>query len=139
MTFGACVCGGGDASAMDAPTDMTIPQPDLPVSMDLSPVRDSGQPDVAPPRDVPSAQDRPMSFDVPASDRSMGGVCPSSCSFNSDCDPCWGAGETRIGSYCCMSGLCVYASDRCGSSSPDGGMMTLPETGVPDASFDIGG
>lgn len=66
------------------------------------------------------------------------GMCPSSCSVSSQCAPCATPGET--GSYCCVSGLCIYMStSTCGGGPVDSGLpdVTLPrDTGGGDTALD---
>lgn len=58
------------------------------------------------------------------------GVCPSSCSASSQCSPCATPGET--GTYCCVSGLCIYmSSSTCGGGPVDSG---LPDVDFSDTS-----
>jgi hypothetical protein len=57
-------------------------------------------------------------------------MCPSYCGTNYDCEPCWGTGDPRVGSYCCTSGLCTYTSASTCGGTVDSGM---------DIGFDIGG
>jgi hypothetical protein len=54
------------------------------------------------------------------------GVCPPSCTTNTDCGRCAMPGET--GTYCCMSGLCLSMPGACGV--PDSGVT---DTGVTDS------
>ena len=55
-------------------------------------------------------------------------MCPSSCSVSAQCAPCATPGET--GSYCCVSGLCIYMSaSTCTSTTVDSG---LPDVDLSD-------
>jgi hypothetical protein len=48
------------------------------------------------------------------------GVCPTTCTSNTECQQCWAPGEVRTGgSYGCYSGLCLY------SATGDGGVDVL--------------
>lgn len=140
MTYGSCVCGDAGAD-VTLPSDIDQPRPDISIPFDIP------TPDVTQPRDVPVTRDIPASFDTRPNDTgSTGGVCPATCGFNSDCDPCWRDGETRVGSYCCSSGLCIYSSTTCGASLPDGGGTGIEggtdpgDSSLPDISggFDLG-
>ena len=63
------------------------------------------------------------------------GMCPSSCSVSAQCAPCATPGET--GSYCCVSGLCIYMSaSTCTSTTVDSG---LPDVDLSDTGSGGGG
>jgi hypothetical protein len=63
------------------------------------------------------------------------GMCPSSCSASSQCAPCATTGET--GTYCCVSGLCIYMSaSTCTSTTVDSG---LPDVDLSDTGSGSGG
>ncbi|MBL8604390.1 MAG: hypothetical protein JNK72_20865 [Myxococcales bacterium] len=50
-----------------------------------------------------------------------GGVCPSSCRSNADCNPCRDPSDPPGSEYCCTSGLCLFMSGMCSASTGDGG------------------
>ncbi len=47
-----------------------------------------------------------------------GGMCPEQCTRSNDCDPCRSGAEP--GSYCCVSGLCLYQTNRCAPDTDAG-------------------
>ncbi len=47
-------------------------------------------------------------------DASGGGVCPASCAFDSDCNPCWSTGQDHMGNnYCCVALHCSFQHGMC--------------------------
>ncbi len=63
-------------------------------------------------------------------------VCPATCGFDSDCNPCRSPSDPGTVNYCCTSGMCVYRTTTCGPI--DSGLPDV--TDVPDSStgLDIG-
>jgi len=65
------------------------------------------------------------------------GMCPSSCSSSSQCAVCATPGES--GTYCCVSGLCIYMSGSTCNAPVDSGLpdVELPtDSGSSDAAAD---
>ena len=130
----ACSSGGDNTF----PSEDTGVQQDATVDdaedADVEDVIDIGfiEPDIQP-IDVPGIEDtgigtNPPDAGFPETDTgtASSGVCPAACGTSTDCDPCWGSGEAHMGNnYCCVSGLCIFRTGTCDSTTPtDGGTST---------------
>ncbi|MFO0630923.1 MAG: hypothetical protein U0325_35580 [Polyangiales bacterium] len=63
------------------------------------------------------------------------GSCPTSCSVSTDCTSCATPGET--GTYCCVSGLCIYMSGSTCNAPVDSGLPS--DLGLPSDTGSGGG
>jgi hypothetical protein len=132
------VADGGDETPADtAVPDITSPDTRRPDTA----VPDTATPDTAAPDTRPLDTGRPDTGrpDTAVEDTFSpdgDGVCPASCITNTDCDRCWRAGETRLGSYCCAANLCIYRPEMTCTAATDSG---VPTTDLPDVGDIAGG
>ena len=123
----------GDFTDTQPPIDSYTPTDlgrDTTVPIDTAPPVDVPI-DRTPPVDIPADLTMPIDIPidrVPPPDGCTVGMCPSTCSFNSDCDRCWGSCDTRTGTYCCQSGMCMYSA---------GGTCGVVPTDVPGTDGDL--
>ncbi len=131
--------GANDGSATDGATDLGAATDGEDVSgpIDATATPDVQGFDVQP---VDTGVTPPVDSGPVDTGTSSGGVCPASCAVSTDCDPCWHAGEARMGNnYCCVSGLCIFRTGTCDTVPPptDGGTGTGGDGGGPG--LDAGG
>lgn len=135
-------CSNGDSNTAfpdDVPSDGTDGAIDLPGTMDLGPGTDTGgggfDTGAPPPADTGTAthDTGTAAHDTgtpPTDTGSSTGVCPPSCTYNSDCDSCWGPTEMHTGNFCCQSGICILSTTSCTAATTDSGTPPVDAGGM---------